>query len=218
MDRLPVFKVLGDNTRYAIYLEVARSESPVSTGDIAEALDLHPNTVRPHLERMRDIGLLVVETGGQGQVGRPQHRWSLAPDAPSLGLEPSAFRLLARLMAGAAARAAIPEEEIVQIGWEHGASLVGARGRGTFSSCVAAVEAHMAELGFDPALAEDGDMVTVAFTRCPFRELAEAFPEGVCPLHRGLVEGVADAAQGGRVRRFSTLADRDPCQADLVAG
>ena len=128
MDRLPVFKVLGDNTRYAIYLEVARSESPVSTGDIAEALDLHPNTVRPHLERMRDIGLLVVETGGQGQVGRPQHRWSLAPDAPSLGLEPSAFRLLARLMAGAAARAAIPEEEIVQIGWEHGASLVGARG------------------------------------------------------------------------------------------
>jgi predicted ArsR family transcriptional regulator len=218
MDSLPVFKALGDNTRYAIYLEVARSESPVSTGDIAEALDLHPNTVRPHLERMRDIGLLVVETGGQGQVGRPQHRWSLAPDAPSLGLEPSAFRLLARLMAGAAARAAIPEDEIVQIGWEHGASLVGGPGRGTLSSCVAAVEAQMAALGFDPALAEDGDVVTVAFTRCPFRELAEAFPDVVCPLHRGLVEGIAEAATGGRVRRFGTLADRDPCQADLVAG
>ena len=218
MERLPVFKALGDNTRYAIYLEVARSEAPVSTGDIADALDLHPNTIRPHLERMRDVGLLVVETGAQGQVGRPQHRWTLAPEAPSLGLEPSAFRLLARLMAGAAAGAAIPEDEIVQIGWEHGASMVGEAGRGTFPSCVAAVEAHMAALGFDPALAEDGDVVTVAFTRCPFRELAEAFPEVVCPLHRGLVEGVADAAQGGRVRRFGTLADRDPCQADLVAG
>jgi predicted ArsR family transcriptional regulator len=76
----------------------------------------------------------------------------------------------------------------------------------------------MAALGFDPALATDGDVVTVAFTRCPFRELAEAFPEVVCPLHRGLVEGVADAARGARVRRFGTLADRDPCQADLVAG
>jgi predicted ArsR family transcriptional regulator len=218
MDRLPVFKALGDNTRYAIYLEVARSESPASTAEIADALDLHPNTVRPHLERMRDTGLLVVETGGQGQVGRPQHRWALAPDAPSLGLEPSAFRLLARLMAGAAARAAIPEAEIVQVGWEHGASLVGRPGRGSLSSCVAAVEGHMAALGFDPAIAEDGDVVTVAFTRCPFRELAEAFPEVVCPLHRGLVEGLADAATGGRVRRFGTLADRDPCQADLVAG
>jgi len=218
MERLPVFKALGDNTRYAIYLEVARSETPVSTSEIADALDLHPNTVRPHLERMRDVGLLVVETGAQGQVGRPQHRWTLAPEAPSLGLEPSAFRLLARLMAGAAARAAIPEDEIVQIGWEHGASMVGEARGGSFSSCVAAVEAHMAALGFDPALAEDGDVVTVAFTRCPFRELAEAFPEVVCPLHRGLVEGVAEAAQGGRVRRFGTLADRDPCQADLVAG
>ena len=204
MERLPVFKALGDNTRYAIYLEVARSEAPVSTGDIADALDLHPNTIRPHLERMRDVGLLVVETGAQGQVGRPQHRWTLAPEAPSLGLEPSAFRLLARLMAGAAARAAIPEDEIVQIGWEHGASMVGVAGRGTFPSCVAAVEAHMAALGFDPALAEDGDVVTVAFTRCPFRELAEAFPEVVCPLHRGRSKGSPTrrraAGSGGSAR------------------
>ena len=58
MDRLPVFKALGDNTRYAIYLEVARSATPLSTAEIAEALDLHPNTVRPHLERMREAGLL----------------------------------------------------------------------------------------------------------------------------------------------------------------
>ena len=169
MERLPVFKALGDNTRYAIYLEVARSESARTTSEIADALDLHPNTVRPHLERMRDAGLLSVETSARGQVGR-----------------------------------------------EYGVALSAGTPRGSFSSCVAAVEARMAELGFDPALAEDGGVVTVAFTRCPFRELAEQFPEVVCPIHRGLVEGVAQAAAGGRVRRFATLADRDPCQADLV--
>jgi predicted ArsR family transcriptional regulator len=216
MDRLPVFKALGDNTRYAIYLEVARSESARTTSEIADALDLHANTVRPHLERMRDAGLLAVETSAQGQVGRPQHRWSLAPDAPSLGLEPSAFRLLARLVAGVAVRAGIAEDAIVEVGREHGAALAAGTRRGSFSACVTAVEARMAELGFDPALAEDGGVVTVAFTRCPFRELAEAFPDVVCPLHRGLVEGVAEVAGGGRVQRFSTLADRDPCQADLV--
>jgi len=165
---------------------------------------------------MRDAGLLVVETAAQGQVGRPQHRWSLAPDAPSLGLEPSAFRLLARLVAGVAARADVPTEDIVAVGREHGAVLAAGGRRGPFHTCVAAVETRMAELGFDPAVAEDGGVVTMAFTRCPFRELAEAFPEVVCPLHRGLLEGLADATLGVRVRRFGTLADRDPCQADLV--
>ena len=58
--RLAVLKALGDNTRYAIYLELARSSVPLTTADVAESLDLHPNTVRPHLERMRDVGLLTV--------------------------------------------------------------------------------------------------------------------------------------------------------------
>ena len=102
MDRLPVFKALGDNTRYAIYLELARSAAPLSTIEIAETLGLHANTVRPHLERMRDVGLLDVEIEARGSVGRPQHRYSLAAEAPSLGLEPAAFPLLSRLLADAA--------------------------------------------------------------------------------------------------------------------
>ncbi|HZQ59314.1 MAG TPA: helix-turn-helix domain-containing protein [Acidimicrobiales bacterium] len=216
MERLQVFKALGDNTRYAIYLEVARAGSPRSTSEIADALDLHANTVRPHLERMRDAGLLEVETSAQGQVGRPQHRWSLSPDAPSLGLEPSAFRLLARLVVEAAAHAGLDAESIVGVGREHGSSLPVPPRRPSHSSCVRAVEVAMAELGFDPVVGEDGGVTTMAFTRCPFREVAEAYPDVVCPLHRGIVEGVAGAAGGGRVARFSTLADRDPCQADLV--
>ena len=60
MGRLDVLKALGDNTRYAIYLELARAPAPLSTADIAESLELHPNTVRPHLERMREVGLLDV--------------------------------------------------------------------------------------------------------------------------------------------------------------
>ncbi|MCU1463937.1 MAG: putative ArsR family transcriptional regulator, partial [Acidimicrobiales bacterium] len=103
--RLDVLKALGDNTRYAIYLELARSPTPRSTAEIADVLDLHPNTVRPHLERMRDVGLLEVETEARGAVGRPQHRYSLAPDAPSFGLEPPAFPLLADMLADVAAAA-----------------------------------------------------------------------------------------------------------------
>jgi len=216
-----VFKALGDNTRYAIFLELARSILPMSTADVAEALDLHPNTVRPHLERMREIGLLEVDADSRGSVGRPQHRYSLAADAPSLGLEPSAFRLLARLLAGVAAATGVAAEAVAEVGRDQGRR--SAVARTAASSCIAAVMDELADLGFDPAAVTDGGTTTIAFTHCPFAELASAFPEVVCQLHRGIVEGMVGHLGGVEtdgptvsVERFATLADRDPCQVDLA--
>src|SRR5437588_12159398 len=128
--RLAVLKALGDNTRYAIYLELARSASPLSTIEIADTLGLHANTVRPHLERMREVGLLDVEVEARGSVGRPQHRYSLAPDAPSLGLEPAAFPLLARLLASAAAGAGVGGEDAAAASREPGRAMAARAGRG----------------------------------------------------------------------------------------
>jgi predicted ArsR family transcriptional regulator len=213
MEQLPVFKALGDNTRYAIYLELARSEVALSTADIADALDLHPNTVRPHLERLRDIGLLQVWVDAKGTVGRPQHRYSLAPDAPSLGLEPSAWPVLARMLADVAAFMAPEIDDVAALGEEQGRAAAAAR-RGR--PCVTALTDALAELGFDPAAAEDGKAATIAFTHCPFRELAEQYPDLVCHLHRGLIEGFVDELGGAEVTGFATLADRDPCHVDLA--
>ena len=220
-ERLAVFKALGDNTRYAIYLELARAQSPLSTSDIADVLGLHPNTVRPHLERMREVGLLVVEADGRGSVGRPQHRYMVAPDAPSLGLEPSAFPMLAAMLAGVAAAVGVEPDGLARVAAAHGRVL--AREDAQVSSAagrkpppvVAAASAMLDELGFDPAVADGGDRATIAFTHCPFRELAEAYPEVVCHLHRGLVEGFVAENGSATVERFATLADRDPCQVEL---
>ena len=66
---MDLLKALGDNTRYAIYLELARSPRPLATAEIADTLALHPNTVRPHLERMREVGLLDVPGNARGQRG-----------------------------------------------------------------------------------------------------------------------------------------------------
>ena len=214
--RLAVLKALGDNTRYAIYLELARAQSPRSTADISDALGLHPNTVRPHLERMREAGLLEVEVDGRGSVGRPQHRYAIAPDAPLLGLEPPAYPLLARMLAQLAANAGLQPDAAAAAGAEQGRALATAHARER--SCVRALTNALAELGFDPAVGDDGTAVTIAFTHCPFRDLAEAHPEVVCNLHRGLVEGFVEHRGGADVERFGTLADRDPCQVELSVG
>ena len=210
-----MFKALGDNTRYAIYLELARASTPRSTADIATELNLHPNTVRPHLERMREVGLLSVEVDNRGTVGRPQHRYSLAADAPSLGLEPASYPILAALLANVAALFGPEADAVSGIAKEHGRARAGAHAG---EPCVGAVRAELEEMGFDPETAVDGNVTTIAFSRCPFRPLAEAFPELVCHLHRGMIEGMVDVLGGADVARFATLEDRDPCQVDLVVG
>jgi predicted ArsR family transcriptional regulator len=220
--RLDVLKALGDNTRYAIYLELARASSPRSTAEIAETLGLHPNTVRPHLERMRDVGLLEVVSDGRGTVGRPQHRYGLAPDAPSLGLEPPAYPMLAGMLVQAAAAAGVRPDQAAAAGGEHGRALArrpaaseGSNGRAPSRRCAAALMAMLGELGFDPAAVEDDGLLTVAFTHCPFQDLAEAHPDVVCHLHRGMIQGFVEEMGAGSVERFGTLADRDPCQVEL---
>jgi len=210
--RLDVLKALGDNTRYAIYLELARASQPRSTAEVAASLGLHVNTVRPHLERMRDVGLLEIHVDARGGVGRPQHRYALAPEAPSLGFEPPLFPLATRLMLRLAADAGATAEEAVEIGRDQGRS----DGRRARPPCLEAVVERLATLGFDPAVVETELGATVAFTHCPFRDLAEAHPELVCSLHRGLVEGFVAEVTGGRVEAFRTLVDRDPCQVDLA--
>lgn len=216
--RLAVLKALGDNTRYAIYLELARSSKPLTTAEIAETLNLHPNTVRPHLERMREVGLLEVDSYARGTPGRPQHRYSVAADAPSLGLEPPTFPVLARMLLQLAGAAELGGEEAVEAGREQGevdarSAVVSSRTRA--KSCVTALVTRLDELGFDPAIIEDGDETTVAFLHCPFRDLAEAHPELVCGLHRGLVEGFVGGNAGGQVVEFHSLLDRTPCQVQV---
>ncbi|HEX6419433.1 MAG TPA: helix-turn-helix domain-containing protein [Acidimicrobiales bacterium] len=220
--RLAVLKALGDNTRYAIYLELARSSRPLATAEIAETLDLHPNTVRPHLERMREVGLLTLETDARGTVGRPQHRYSLAAEAPSLGLEPATFPVLARMLLRVAAVGGLDRSEVVDAGRDQGEADAEVLAReldiavSDAGTCVEGLVARLDALGFDPAVAGDDDQATVAFTHCPFRELAEAHPEIVCALHEGLVAGIVGRLGGAAVNAFHTLTDRTPCQADLA--
>ena len=213
--RLDVLKALGDNTRYAIYLELVRAPAPLTTADIAETLGLHVNTVRPHLERMRDVGLLEVGTDPHGGVGRPQHCYQVAPDAPSLGLEPSPFPTLARLLLEVAGDAGIDGEDVADAGREQGRA--DARRIGEGMPCLDVVVRQLTEMGFDPALVEDDEAATVAFMHCPFSDLAEANPDLVCGLHRGMVEGVVEAFDGWSVEEFRTLVDRgDTCQVDVA--
>jgi predicted ArsR family transcriptional regulator len=227
VDQLPVFKALGDDTRFAIYQELAQSPAPCSASELAERLSLHPNTVRPHLDRMREAGLVEVEPIHRGTVGRPQLRYSLAPGAPGLGFDPPAHTLLAGLLAALAEELGGDGLDAANLGRRWGTDANGRRqsGRG----CLSALVSELDRLGFDPVESELGGggsetrRVRVDFLHGPFRELAEAYPELVCSLHRGIVEGVVGHGSragkpAGMVEDFRTLIDRDPCNVTVSVG
>ena len=226
---LDVLKALGDNTRYAIYLELVRSPRPLATGDVAESLGLHANTVRPHLERMRDAGLLAVEVGGRGDVGRPQHRYSVAADAPSLGLEPPSMPVLARMVLTMARRLGASAEDAAAVGYDEGRTR--ARPYASAPSTLEALVSDLDRLGFDPVVSEamattgtnpangvvDDGAAIVAFANCPFTDLAQVDPELICGLHRGLVAGFVAQMGDAEAREFCTVTSRTPCQVTVAA-
>ena len=213
--QLDVLKALGDNTRYAIYLELARSPRPVTTAEVAETLGLHANTVRPHLERMRDVGLVQVTVDARGEVGRPQHRYALSPDAPSLGLEPPVTPLLARMVLHLADRVGASAADAEAVGHAEGA-----RRAAPFSNAPSSLEALVTDLdrlGFDPVVTDgdDPESAIVAFAHCPFAELAADRPDLVCALHRGLVAGFVERMGDTEMAEFCTLVHRTPCQVSV---
>ena len=216
--RLDLFKTLGDNTRYAIFLELAHAAKPLTTAEIADTIDLHPNTVRPHLERMRDTGLIDVEVGGRGEIGRPQHRYSLAADAPSLGLEPPVMPVLARMVLSMAERLGAGPDDAESVGATEGRSR--ALAYRASPSTLEAIVSDLDLLGFDPVVSDtddDPDAALIAFANCPFGDLATAHPDLVCSLHRGLVAGFVDEMGDAEARSFCTVADRTPCRVTVGA-
>ena len=216
--QLDLLNALGDNTRYAIYLELARSARPLATADISDTLYIHPKTVRPHIESMREAGLLDVEVGGRGDVGRPQHRYSIAANAPSLGFEPPTMPVLARMVLSMAARLQASADDAEAVGRTEG--FTRSRPYAQAPTTLEALVSDLYRLGFDPIVTDaagDPDAAVVAFGHCPFAELAHTHPELVCGLHRGLVAGFVAEMGDAEVDEFCTLTSRTPCRVTVAS-
>ena len=218
---LAVLKALGDETRYAMYRELATLDGPLSAQELADSLGLHANTVRLHLERLRETGLVDAEAMHRGTVGRPQHLYFLAPGAPVARIRPARPRTARRAprarspsrwapeppkrprSAGSGVRRADPPDPVREL--HHGAR-----------------RAELDRLGFEPAVGprrrHRRGRGRIEFLHCPFRELAEAYPELVCNLHRGICEGVVGSVGGGSIQEFATLYDPEPCHVTVASG
>lgn len=214
-----VHKALADDTRFRLYRYLGLSGRPVSVRELSTRLSLHPNTLRPHLRRLEEAGLVRRETRkGSATVGRPQTLYAAVDRDDEQGRD---YRLLAEILSGlvtgtrARDRAAGLAREwgqylAVQGGPKPGTRLPARRN-------LAVLQEAMAHAGFDPRFRRAGrGAVEVSLRDCPFRDLLDDHRELVCAIHRGLVEGMLGALKPPLdLVSFEPLAERTVCR--LVA-
>lgn len=217
-----VHKALADDTRFRLYRYLGLSGRAVSVRELSTRLSLHPNTLRPHLRRLEEAGLVRQESrrgsGTAATVGRPQTLYAAIDHDGHAGRD---YRLLAEILSGLVTgtkgreRAAVLAREwgqylTVQGGPKPGTRLPAGRN-------LAVLQEAMAQAGFDPRFRRAGKgTVEVSLRDCPFRDLLDDHRELVCSIHRGLVEGMLGALKPplGLVS-FEPLAERTVCR--LVA-
>src|SRR5919197_3851199 len=90
-----VHKALADDTRYRLYRYIGLAARPVSVREMSRRLSLHPNTLRPHLRRLEEAGLVSREVRKSASVGRPQTLYAVAEVQDEEGRD---YRLLAEML------------------------------------------------------------------------------------------------------------------------
>ncbi len=213
---LEVHKALADDTRYRLYRYIGLAGGrPVSIRELSRRLSLHPNTLRPHLRRLEEAGLLSREIRKSATVGRPQTVYSAREVRNA---ERSDYRLLAEMLCGVV-RTSKAMEEAKELARQWGAYMVAQGGpkpgvRLPARRNLAVLQEAMARAGFDPRFRRmQGSAIEVTLRDCPFRDLADDYRQLVCTLHRGLVEGmVAGLKPPVAIKEFQPFAERGICR------
>jgi len=182
--------VLAQPTRARLFALLSEWRRPASTEELADALGLHPNGIRMHLERLHEVGLVVRERQRLAR-GRPRDAWAISPHAQPGGDPPTGYaelaRWLVRSLAASSARVRDVEATGRQIGRELPARDAGVTGERRLHDV-------LTSLGFRPEREPVvGDRLTYRLRNCPYREAVRERQTVVCALHRGITRGMLDA-------------------------
>ena len=195
------------------------ADGPLGVREVAQRMELHPNTARFHLEALAEAGLAVRETEDRQTPGRPRIGYRAVAGGPAGRRR---YRLLAEMLTSLIA-GTMPEpgKAAEEAGREWGAYLTGQPPpyqRLTAGEAVAKLTAIMEELGFAPQ-AEAGDgQYRLCLRQCPFREVAQQHQNVICALHLGLMRGaLARMRAPVTADRLEPFAEPSLCVARLTA-
>lgn len=162
--------------------------------EIAAQLEIHPNTVRFHLENLVATGQVErapedLPKGQRGQ-GRPRQLYRIAAGWDPLG--PRDYLSLAGVLLDHLRRSPDADVEAVRSGRDWGARIAaGKRAPKTPRTTVTRLVTTLEQLGFRPQRRAAGSD-RIDLRHCPFQELADDGDRLVCRIHLGMLEGIVE--------------------------
>jgi predicted ArsR family transcriptional regulator len=201
---------LSQPTRTRLFALLGELKRPAGTAELADCLELHPNGVRLHLERLEQAGLVARARAHQAR-GRPPDAWTIAPDARPGGEAPRAYQDLGRWLARAMRSRPLGLRSIEATGRQIGREIAPRDTR----LDPAALETVLATLGFQPAATvRDGDRLSLCLHNCPYRDAVRENQPAVCTLHKGITRGLLDVLDPNA--KLTGFVPHDPDNADCT--
>lgn len=204
---------LGES-RGRVLVALRSAGRPLSVGEIAERVGLHPNTVRFHLDALAARRLVRGQVESRATAGRPRTLYEAAPESAQVGARQ--YALLADLLAESLVRSAPDAATLARAAGEQwGRSLAGSYpSPGSSQEGSRRLLDSLEAMGCEPVSAPDGRAIVMH--NCPFKDVADRHPDVVCSLHLGILRSVAaalGAPQG--VERLEPRCEAGRCRIHL---
>jgi predicted ArsR family transcriptional regulator len=212
--------VFGDPTRRGIYRHLRGVTVPLSASEVAEVFGVHRTVARAHLEKLAELGLVESGTRRRSGGGRPAKTYVLTAERLEVMLPPRRYERLSRFLLRLIDSTVEPEvagELAFALGRDFGAEtaaeIAGDDVQPPIKLAPRAVLAWMDEAGYSVTL-DDGakGVVAVEVRNCVYRELAEEYPDIVCPFDRGTVCGMLGVDASAHTQTHSMSAGDDYCR------
>jgi len=212
--------VFGDPTRRGIYRHLRGATEPLSASEVAEVFGVHRTVARAHMEKLAQLGLVEFGTRRRSGGGRPAKTYVLTAERLEVMLPPRRYERLSRFLLRLIDSTVEPEvagELAFALGRDFGAetaaAIAGDDVQPPIKLAPRAVLAWMDEAGYSVTL-DDGakGVVAVEVRNCVYRELAEEYPDIVCPFDRGTVCGMLGVDASAHTQTHSMSAGDDYCR------
>ena len=194
--------------RTRVVEELRGAPEGLDVNELASRLGLHANSVRWHLGTLEAEGVVTSAPLQTARRGRPRMIYRLRPAA--LEGTRDEYRLLATILSGTVADTA-GSAAAERSGAAWGRYLVSRPlplVHPSDEEATRAVVGLLDEQGFAPE-AHGGE---IRIRRCPFHDLAEAQPEVVCAVHKGLMDGALEELGADlRVESLDVFTEPDVC-------
>lgn len=180
-------RVLAGISRARLLAVLRGAAEPMDVRQLADAVDLHPNTAREHLDQLVAAGLVRRSSARPRGRGRPGLRYTAAPGSGDEDAD--AYRALAEVLADELARRGDADEAAKSAGLAWGRSLARERpAAGSPAEALRRLVELLDEAGFAPDAPADPEQ-PIRLRRCPFGPIARRRGDVVCNVHLGLMRG-----------------------------